>query len=141
MKVWTACIVMMALLAVTSFAFAEENTPSVLGKWKTESTGGMLLHGKKQSSGTHWEPKQKVLHGQIEFLSQDGRFVTGIYTSSRAAEKFIGMLSADGKTIYAADSDGYWDCKIIDNDTFELVYRHVKPTDTVVAIGIAKRQK
>jgi hypothetical protein len=141
MKARIACLVMIALFAVASFAFAEENIPSLLGKWKTESVGGMLLHGKKQGSTTHWEPKQKVLLGQIEFLSQDGRFVTGVYTSNRAAEKFIAMLSPDGKTLYAADSDGYWDCRIVDNDTMEVVYRHVKPTDTVVATGIAKRQK
>lgn len=134
-------IFLASFLFTVSVVVAEENIPSLLGKWKTESTGGMMVQGKKQSRTTHWEPKQKTLKGQIEFLNQDGRFVSGTYTSDRASEKFIGMISPDGKNLYASDTDGFWDCKIVDNDTIEVIYRHVKPTDSVVAIGIAKRQK
>ncbi len=141
MKIRLSCIVIAALLCMSSVAFAGDNYPSLLGKWTTESIGGMLLHAEKQSDGTHWEPEQKVLKGQIEFSTQDGPFVTGTYTSSRSSEKFIGMISRDGKSLHASDTDGIWDCTIVDNDTIELVYRHVKPTDSVVAIGVAKRQK
>jgi hypothetical protein len=141
MKTTIALLALFALVSATSVAVAEDGIPSLLGQWNTESTGGMLLHGKKQGAITHWEPKQKVLKGRIDVTGQDGRFVSGTYTSARGSEKFIGMLSADGKTLYAADMDGIWDVRIVDNDTLEIVYRHVKPTDTVVAIGTGKRQK
>ncbi|EHJ48545.1 hypothetical protein DFW101_2541 [Solidesulfovibrio carbinoliphilus subsp. oakridgensis] len=141
MKTAIALLALFVLVSATSVAVAQDGIPSLLGKWDTESRGGLLLHGKKQGNITHWEPKQKVLKGRIDVTGQDGRFVSGTYTSARGAEKFIGMVSADGKSLYAADLDGIWDARIVDNDTLEIVYRHVKPTDTVVAIGIAKRQK
>lgn len=141
MKTRIALLLMVAFCAVASLAFAQEKIPSLLGKWQTESIGGMLVHGQSPGPGTHWEPKQKVLKGGFDITTQDGRFVTGVYTSERGSEKFIGMIAADGKHAYMADTDGYWDCTIIDNDTIEQVYRHVKGTDTVVAIGISKRQK
>lgn len=141
MKTTLSCVMLAIFLLMSTLALAADDTPSLVGKWSTESMGGLLLHGKQQGKTTHWEPKQKVLKGQIEFTSQEGRFVTGVYTSGRASEKFIAMLSADGKTLHAVDGDGVWDCVFVDRDTFELVYRHVKATDSVVALGVARRKK
>jgi hypothetical protein len=141
MKTRISCALIVTILFLASFSFAGENVPSLLGKWTTESTGGMMMNGEKQSSETHWEKNQRNLKGILEFTSQEGQFVTGTYTSSRSSEKFIGMISSNGKLLFVVDSDGMWDCKIVDNDTMEIVYRHVKPSDSVVAIALAKRQK
>lgn len=134
-----ACVFILVL--TTSAAFADAKVPSLIGKWDVESIGGMMLTADKESKGTHWAPGQQVLKGQLEILSQDGRFVTGTYTSARGSEKFIAMISADGKYMYASDTDGFFDCKIIGKDRLEIIYRHVKPTDSVVAMGTAKKQK
>lgn len=141
MKAKSFFLFIVLVLSVASLSFAEKKIPSLFGKWKTESTGGMMLNAENQSEVTHWVPEQKVLKGRMEVTSQDGRFISGVYVSDRASEKFIGMITPDGKSFYASDKDGFWDCKIIDNDTFEIVYRHVKPTDSVVAIGMGKREK
>ncbi|WP_281353950.1 hypothetical protein [Solidesulfovibrio aerotolerans] len=43
--------------------------------------------------------------------------------------------------MYAADTDGFFDCKVANKATLEIVYRHVQATDSVVAFSLAKRQK
>lgn len=141
MRLKTILVLTISLMFTTSFAWAGVKILSITGKWEVESTGGMMMNAEKESDATHWTPGQKVLKGQLDFQTQDGRFLTGVYTSQRGAEKFIAMISMDGKTIYASDTDGFFDCKIVNKDTLEIVYRHAKPTDSVVATGIAKRQK
>lgn len=141
MRFGAAFAFVFSFMFVTSFAWADGKIPSMVGKWNVESKGGMMLVAEKESKETHWSPGQKVLKGLIEISSQDDRFVKGTYTSERGAEKFIAMISADGKNMYASDTDGFFDCRIVNKDTLEIVYRHVKPTDSVVAIGVAKRQK
>jgi DNA-binding beta-propeller fold protein YncE len=101
----------------------------------------MMLNAEKEGKETHWAAGQKTLKGQIDITSQDDRFVVGTYTSPRGPEKFIAMITPDGKYLYASDSDGFFDCKIANKDTLEIVYRHVKATDSVVATSVAKRQK
>lgn len=133
--------VALLLLVAASAAFAKGNTPSLLGKWSTDSMGGVMLAADQPGKDTHWKPQQKVLKGVLEFKTQDGRFVTGTFTSERGSENFIGMLSADGKRLYLSDTDGFTDVTLVNKDTMELVYRHAKPTDSVVAVGTAKRQK
>jgi len=140
MKSKAAMVFLFSFLFV-SLAWAGGKIPSLVGKWDVESIGGMMLNAEKESKETHWISGQKALKGQIEIVSQEDRFVKGVYTSARGSEKFIAMISADGKNMYASDSDGFFDCKIIGKDKLEIVYRHVKPTDSVVAIGTDKRQK
>ncbi|WP_243311305.1 hypothetical protein [Fundidesulfovibrio agrisoli] len=141
MMLRAALACMLTLVLTTSIAFAGAKAPSLVGKWDVESTGGMMLNGDKESNVTHWTPGQKVLKGQLEIISQDGRFIQGVYTSARGSEKFIAMISPDGKYMYASDTDGFFDCKIVGKDRLEIVYRHVKPSDSVVATSVAKRQK
>ena len=141
MKLKVAHGFLFALILTASVAWAGGKVPSLVGKWNVESAGGMMLNADKEGKETHWTAGQKVLKGQIDITSQEDRFVIGTYTSARGSEKFIAMITPDGKFMYAADTDGFFDCKIANKDTLEIVYRHVKPTDSVVAIGVAKRQK
>jgi len=130
-----------ALILTSSIAWASGKIPSLVGKWNVESSGGVMLNAETGSKETHWSAGQKTLKGQIDIASQDDRFVVGTYTSARGSEKFVAMITPDGKYMYASDTDGFFDCKIVNRDTLEIVYRHAKPSDSVVAIGVAKRQK
>lgn len=141
MKTKVALGCLFALILASSIAWAGGKVPSLVGKWSVESSGGMMLNAEKEGKETHWMAGQKTLKGQIEITGQEDRFVVGTYTSPRGSEKFIAMITPDGKYMYASDTDGFFDCKIANKDTLEIVYRHVKATDSVVAIGIAKRQK
>lgn len=141
MKLKFALGFLVALFLTSSFAWAGGKVPSLVGKWNVETKGGVMLNSDKESSITHWTAGQTVLNGQLEIISQDDRFVKGTYTSQRGSEKIIGMISSDGKFMYSVDVDGFVDWKIVGKDKLEGVYRHAKPSDSVVAIGIAKRQK
>ncbi|WP_075354180.1 hypothetical protein [Desulfovibrio sp. DV] len=141
MRFRVALALLFSLILAASVALAGGKIPSLVGKWNVESSGGMMLNAEKEGKETHWTAGQKVLKGQIDISSQEDRFVTGTYTSARGTEKFIAMITPDGKFMYASDTDGFFDCKIANKDTLEIVYRHVKATDSVVAIGVAKRQK
>uniref|UniRef100_A0A7C4EKD1 TIGR03067 domain-containing protein n=1 Tax=Fundidesulfovibrio putealis TaxID=270496 RepID=A0A7C4EKD1_9BACT len=141
MKCRVLLAVVVSLLLTASFAWAQGKIPSLTGKWDVESTGGMMQTGQGESKVTHWTPGQAVLKGQLEIVSQDGRFIKGAYTSARGTENFIAMISPDGKMLYASDLDGFFDCKLVGKDRMEIVYRHVKPTDSVVATSVATRRK
>ncbi|MYL83719.1 hypothetical protein GTA51_11335 [Desulfovibrio aerotolerans] len=141
MKLKVAFGFLFALILTSSIAWAGGKVPSLVGKWNVESSGGMMLNGEKEGKETHWTAGQKALKGQIDITSQEDRFVVGTYTSARGSEKFIAMITPDGKYMYASDTDGFFDCKIANKDKLEIVYRHVKATDSVVATSVAKRQK
>lgn len=134
----TWCLLL--LLAPLAMA-AGGKVPSLLGKWKCQSVGGMLVHGGGPGEVTHWEGKQTTLEAEVTIETQEGRFISGTFQSKRAPEKFIGMIADDNKTVYFADQDGHFDGKIVNRDTINVVYRHSKATDTVVAIGTWKRQR
>jgi hypothetical protein len=51
------------------------------------------------------------------------------------------VISYDGKTITAQDSDGLTQGIIIDRDTMELIYSHATSKSTVAATLHMKRQK
>jgi hypothetical protein len=65
----------------------------------------------------------------------------GTFKSNRATENFVAAIGYDNKTIYHADEDGFFEGKLIDKDTIEFVYRHVTPTESVVAVGVYTRNK
>ena len=141
MKLKVAFGFFFALILTSSIAWAGGKIPSLVGKWSVESSGGMMLNGEKEGKETHWTAGQKALKGQIDITSQEDRFVVGTFTSARGSEKFIAMITPDGKYMYASDTDGFFDCKVANKDTLEIVYRHVQATDSVVAFSLAKRQK
>ncbi|MBI5523669.1 MAG: hypothetical protein HY910_13665 [Desulfarculus sp.] len=140
MTVVTLTFCLLFLMAPLALG-ADGKIPSLLGKWKTSSMGGMMLHSSEPGKETHWQAKQTALEAEATIETQDGRFITGFFKSKLATEKFIGMIAEDNKTVYFADLDGFFDAKLVNRDTIKIVYRHSKATDTVVAIGTWKRQK
>ena len=56
-----------------------------------------------------------------------------------STENFVGAIGLDNKTLYCSYEQGFLEGKIIDKDTIQIVYRHVTPTDSVVAVGVWTR--
>lgn len=100
-----------------------------------------MVKGKELGPKTHWKESMVTLNGELTMTEQQGRVLHGTFKSARGTEKFIGVIGRDNKKLYFADEDGYFDGTIIDNDTIEVVYRHVSAYDTVVAVGVWKRKK
>ena len=129
------------LIFAASQCLAEAKIPNLVGTWEVKSEGGVIVRGDKTGKTTHWEEKQTKLKAEITITKQEGRVVFGTFKSKKATENFIGVIGHDNKTFHLADEDGFADGKIINNDRIEVIYRHVTPTDTVIAAGVWTRKK
>ena len=141
MKNMIASVGALCLLFSSATVPAEQGIPSLKGTWVVTSEGGIIVRGDKTGASTHWENNQTKLRAEAEVLTQDGRTLSGVFKSDKAQERFIGVIGRDNASVYIADEDGTLDGKIIDADTIETVYRHVKATDTVAALGVWRRKK
>lgn len=128
------------LLFSASASLAGTPLPSLVGTWVVKATGGTLVRGDKTGKTAHWEKGQTALDAEAVITEQKGRVVYGVLTSKKSRENFIAVISDDNK-LYFADEDGMLEGKIIDQDTLEVIYRHVTPTETVVSIGTWTRKK
>ena len=131
---------LIAILGV-SVCMAGPDIPNLVGTWTTKSEGGLLLKGKEPGPKTNWKDAFGTLNGEAVMTKQQGRIIHGTFKSPYATKNFIAAIGLDNKTIYWADEDGFLDGKIIDKDTIQIVYRHVTPTDSVVAVGVYTRNK
>ncbi len=140
-KIILAVITLLLTLGLASLCLAGQEIPNLVGAWEVKSEGGVMVRGDQPGKTTHWEAKQTSLKAEVQITKQNGRVLYGTFKSSRATEDFIGVIGHDNKTFSFADTDGFADGKIINNDRIELIYRHVKPTDTVAAVGFWTRKK
>ncbi|WP_295442513.1 hypothetical protein [uncultured Thiodictyon sp.] len=141
MKKLMTSVCALFVLICASTAFAGQDIPSLTGTWTVQSEGGIIVRGDQPGKVTHWEEKQTSLIGELTILTQNGRTLSGVFKSPKAEERFIGVIGHDNVSLHFADEDGMFDGKLIDQNTIESVYRHVKATDTVVAVGIWKRKQ
>ena len=141
MKGFIACASVLFLLFLAATGLAAGDVPDLKGVWTTVSEGGVLVRGETVGQATHWEKKQTTLHGELTVKEQNGRVLFGEFASPRHTEPFIAVIGHDGRHVYFADTDGYYDATLVDPDTIEMIYRHVTATDTVAAMGIWKRKK
>lgn len=141
MKKFIACCAAVLVLALAAVSLAAQPLPDLKGVWATKTEGGILLWESAPGKTTHWEGKQSVLTGELEIKAQNGRVLTGEFRSAKASEPFIGVIGLDGVSLHFADQDGTFDGTLKDKDTIEVLYRHVTPKDTVVAVGVWTRKK
>ncbi len=114
--------------------------PNLVGTWKVQAEGATLLHRDDYSTKSHHASQFSTLTAEAIIQKQEGRRVVGIFKSPRYSEKFAGVISVDGKTFSYVDEDGSLDGKIINNNLMEVVYRHITPTESVVASGTYTRK-
>lgn len=68
--------------------------------------------------------------------------MSGNFSSpQRAAERLIGSVAADNKTVYFVTGEGYIDGVVTSANTMDICYRHVLPGSAVVACNQWVRQK
>jgi hypothetical protein len=141
MKRFVSIVIATVFVFCSSYCLAAPPMPNLVGTWSVKAEGGMLLKADKPGEKSHRTPEQTVLTAEARVLEQKGRVIKGEFVSSRATEKFIAVIAPDNKSIYYADEDGTMDMKMIDKDTIQIVYRHVAPNESVVAVGTWKRKK
>jgi len=135
-------LLLVIFMIMSSICLASQEIPNLVGHWKVKVEGATLIRDKNIGKSAHFgDENQTTLEAEADITRQKGRVIYGTFKSSRATEQFVGVIGHDNKSMYYADEDGYDDCKIINNDTMEIVYRHVTPQQTTVAIGKWTRMK
>jgi hypothetical protein len=100
-----------------------------------------LQHSSGPRENIHHQAEFSKFKGEAVVTKQEDHIVHGVITSPRAKENFIGAITMDNKQFFYADQDGILDGDFVDNDKLYTVYRHVTPSDTVIAIGVWTRKK
>lgn len=141
MKKLTVGIVIMAFLVGASFCFAESGISNLMGTWSVKAEGGVITKGGATGAKTHHSGEFSALSGEAVVTKQQGRVLHGTFTTPKATESFIAVIGMDNKGFFYSDEDGFLEGKIVNKDKINVVYRHVTPTDTVVAVGTWTRKK
>jgi hypothetical protein len=140
-KIVALGIVLLACVVTSTLSFADSGIPNLVGTWTVKTEGGVLLKGSASGPKTHHSGEYSTLTAEMVVTKQQGRVVYGTFTSPKATERFIAVIGMDNKTLYYADEDGFTDCKIVNKDRMDVVYRHVTALDTVIGVGTFTRKK
>ena len=134
---------------VANFAIGEAAAQSIIdlkGTWVGTFQGIMdgpaAHHPVPDAPGS--KPAGRFHLGEQPFTfkieGQDGRRFWGTVGSPHRAERLIGSVSMNGKSIYMVDDDGYLDGTVVDATTLEVCYRQVGTATTGVSCGSIQKK-
>ena len=141
-------LVIAALVTVAGTASAyAQNLPDFKGTWsgpfKTAILGNNIHHPGAATPSD--PPRIREIEFTLNVEGQDGRLVWGkSWSSPNQQEPFVATISADGKMILGADTDGSLNIDISNPNLLELCYTQtgLGPTRAIVAsCGQLKRGK
>ena len=127
-----AWIVTLAALT-TATAAAQTAIPDLRGTWKGESEtiilgGGNPHHAKTPSGG----PRLNTVAFTLTIDKQDGRRISGTFSSASGSETVIAVVSRTG-AIYLVDDDGYTVGTMLAPNRMELCYMLQSPAARVAS--------
>lgn len=133
----TLVIAALALSATAAAALAQ-TAPDLKGTWsgtfKTVIYGANPHHPGGQTVTA--PPRVREIGFTLEVEGQDGRVLWGkSWSNPERKEPFAATLTADGKTIIGADTDGSLAISILAPDRMEVCYAHTAlgPSQSIVA--------
>jgi hypothetical protein len=80
----------------------------------------------------HTEPQLRTLPFTLTIDKQDGRRFSGTFSSGRASETVIAVISRSG-SIYMVDDDGYSVGTILAPNRMELCYLHLSTNSRIAS--------
>lgn len=118
-----AWIVVFAALSAAPAA-AQSAIPDVRGTWKGESESIILGPGNPHHAAPpSTEPRLDNVPFTMTIDKQDGRRFSGTFSSARANDKFVAVISRNN-TILLVDDDSYTVGSILAPNRIELCYMH-----------------
>jgi hypothetical protein len=141
MKKLIVVIVVLSFWAGAALCFAESGIPDMVGSWSVKAEGGVITKNSAAHAKTHHSGEFSKLNAEVVVTKQQGRVFHGTFTSPKATESFAGVIGMDNKSVFIADEDGFAEGKIGNKNKINFIYRHVSPSDTVVAVGTWTRKK
>jgi hypothetical protein len=134
-----AFIVTLAALAAVPCA-AETAIPDLRGTWKGESESIVLGGGNPHHpSAPADEPQLRSVSFTLTIDKQEGRRVSGTFSSARSSEKVVAVISRAG-TILLADDEGYTHGTLLAPNRMELCYLHVSSASRIASCLELTRQ-
>jgi hypothetical protein len=135
----SAWIVTIAMFIAVPAA-AQTGFPDLRGTWKGDSESivadaGNAHHPGAANSGTRLDSVTFTM----KVDQQDGRRVSGTYSSQRATEPIIGVISRTG-AIHFVDTDGYATGALLGPDRLEMCYLQIGPAARVASCTEMTRQ-
>ncbi len=126
-----ASIITFAALATATSAMADAAIPDLRGTWKGQSETIILGSGNSHhdASATD-EPRLNSAAFTMTIDKQDGRRLSGTFSSARATEKVIAVISRTG-AIYLVDDDGYNVGTMLAPNRMELCYLLQSPASRI----------
>jgi hypothetical protein len=125
-----------AVLATATVALAQ-SAPNLKGtwsgKWRTVILGSNPHH---PPDGQADVPRVREIIFTFEIEGQDGRLLWGkSWSSPERREPFVATITADGRTIIGADTDGSLTMRIGGRDRMDACYVHpaTGPSQSMVA--------
>ncbi len=134
--------VLVAALAALAAApsMAQTAIPDLRGTWKGESESIVLGGGNPHHPATQAnEPQLRSVPFTLTIDKQEGRRVSGTFSSARSSEKVIAVISRGG-TILMADDEGYTHGTMLAPNRMELCYLHVSSASRIASCAELTKQ-
>ena len=125
-----ALAVMLATLALP--AQAQDGFPNLLGTWKGDSESIVLSGGNTHHPGKSPGPRMSSVPFTMVIDKQDGRRVSGTFSSAKHKETVIAVIARNG-AIYMVDDDGYSVGTMLSPTKLELCYMKRAPDGRVAS--------
>jgi len=120
-----------AALAATSAA-AQTAVPDLRGTWKGESESILLGGGNPHHPPAQNEPQLRSVSFTLTVDKQEGRRISGTFSSPRSNETIVAVISRGG-TIFLADDEGYTHGTMLAANRMELCYLHVSAASRIAS--------
>jgi hypothetical protein len=138
MRKWSRIIALATLLATP--AYAQSTIPDLRGTWKGDSESIIAGTGNKHHTGAAQDaPELRSMSFTLVLDKQDGRRVSGVFSSARTSQALIGVLSRTG-TLLMVDNDGYTFGTLLAPDRLELCYLQTTANGRVASCTELKKQ-
>jgi hypothetical protein len=128
-----AWIVVFATLSAVPAAAQQSAIPDLRGTWKGNSESIVLGAGNPHHAAQPaTEPRLNSVPFTVTIDKQDGRRFSGTFSSPRANEKIVGVVSRSN-TIIVVDDDGYTVGTVLAPNRMEWCYMHLSQADRVAS--------
>jgi hypothetical protein len=130
-RLLAVCVAALGFVAIESpisvpTALAQTTIPDLRGTWKGNSESIVLGNGNAHHSATAQEPELRSVPFTLTVDKQDGRRLSGTFSSPRGNSKVIAVISRSG-TMLLADTDGFSLGTMLRADQMDLCYLKHSP--------------
>ena len=121
-------------------ASAQTAIPDLRGTWKGNSESIILGAGNPHhAAAPSDQPRLNSVAFTVTIDKQDGRRFSGTFSSPRANDKFVAVISRNN-TILLVDDDGYTVGSILAPNRIELCYMHLSQATRLASCAEMTKQ-